>query len=96
MSSIVAEAPPEYAVILAVPLWPLPRNRTRTSPVCVRASRGSIAPIVAANDTSVPLCRCSEPTVGVVVPGVPFVPTAARRRFDHGRNNSISRSVRPS
>jgi hypothetical protein len=51
----VPTAPPEYAVITAVPFWPSAKNRTRTSPFCVRASLGSIRPIVVVKETRVPL-----------------------------------------
>ena len=42
--SSFADAPPENAVIVAVPLWPLEMKRTRTWPLFVRASTGSIRP----------------------------------------------------
>src|SRR5262245_60899896 len=69
--SILPEAPPENAVIVAVPLWPFAKNVTRTWPLFVRASAGSTRPIVVVNVTTVPLCTgvpapCDELEVGVV------------------------------
>jgi hypothetical protein len=71
------DAPPENAVIVAVPLWPFAKKVTRTWPLFVRASAGSIRPIVVVKVTTVPLCTGvpapgDEVEVGVVgVPGVP-------------------------
>ena len=72
--SIVPTAPPENAVIFARPLWPPAMNRTRTSPLCVRASLGSIRPIVVVKETSVPFCTgVPAPARVVVVGGVGVV-----------------------
>src|SRR3954462_14844070 len=69
-------------MIFAVPLPPSAMNLTRTWPLLVRASLGSIRPIVVVNDTSVPFCTgVPAPALvvlvgaagGVVVPGVPVV-----------------------
>ncbi len=57
------DAPPENAVIVAVPLWPFAKKVTRTWPLFVRASAGSIRPIVVVKVTTVPLCT------GVPAPG---------------------------
>ena len=48
------EAPPEKAVIVAVPLWLPEMNLTRTWPLFVRASLGSMRPSVVVKVTSVP------------------------------------------
>ena len=50
----LALAPPEVAVIVAVPLDVPARNFTMTRPPLVRASDGSIDPSVVVNVTSVP------------------------------------------
>ena len=77
--SILPEAPPEKAVIVAVPLCPFAKNVTRAWPLFVRASAGSIRPIVVVKVTTVPLCTGvpapgDEDEVGVVgVVGVPGV-----------------------
>jgi hypothetical protein len=52
--SIFPEAPPEKAVIVAVPLCPSAKNLTRTWPLLVRASLGSMCPSVVVKETSVP------------------------------------------
>ena len=57
------DAPPENAVIVAVPLCPFAKKVTRTWPLFVRASAGSIRPIVVVKVTTVPLCT------GVPAPG---------------------------
>ncbi len=75
-----AEAPPENAVTVAVPLWAPAISRTRTWPLFVRASDGSIRPTVVVKLMTVPLWTgvpepCVDVPVGVVgVVGVPGVP----------------------
>src|SRR5688572_12361101 len=64
--------------MIAVPLAPSAKNFTRTSPLCVRASRGSMRPIVVVNDTSVPLCT-GVPAAGVLVAPVPVPVDAVPR-----------------
>jgi hypothetical protein len=54
MSLFCAEAPPEYAVITGLPLVPAVTSFTCTDPLWVRASEGSIRPIVVVKVTSVP------------------------------------------
>ncbi len=74
------DAPPENAVIVAVPFVPFEMNRTRTWPLFVLASLGSIRPIVVVKETSVPFCTgVPAPAVvvevgGAGVVGVPGVP----------------------
>ncbi len=66
------DAPPENAVIVAVPLCPPEMNLTRTCPLLVRASLGSMRPSVVVKDTSVPFWTgvpAPVVVVGVVVPG---------------------------
>ena len=73
--SSLPDAPPENAVIVAVPLWPSAKYRTRTWPFCVRASDGSIRPIVVVKVTTLPFCRgartVDELAVESCVVGVP-------------------------
>ena len=70
----LARGSPENAVIVAVPLWPAEMNFTRTWPLFVRASLGSMRPIVVVNETSVPFCTgVPAPAVVVVVVPVPSV-----------------------
>ena len=60
-------------MIVAVPLWPPAMKRTFTCPLVVRASDGSIRPIVVVKETSVPFCT-GVPAPAVVVVVVPVVP----------------------
>ena len=77
--SSLADAPPENAVIVASPLWPFEMKRTRTWPLFVRASTGSIRPSVVVKVMTVPFCTgvpapVDDVDVGVVgVVGVPGV-----------------------
>lgn len=76
-SLAVAEAPPEYAVTVAVPLAPPAISLTVTWPLCVLASEGSIRPTVVVKETSVPFWTgVPAPALDVVVP-VPPVPPGA-------------------
>jgi type II secretory pathway pseudopilin PulG len=68
------DAPPENAVIVAVPLWPLEMNLTRTWPLVVLASLGSIRPIVVVKETTVPFCTGVPAPALVVDVGVVGVP----------------------
>src|SRR5947207_3668804 len=76
--SSLPDAPPENAVTVAVPLWLLVMSLTRTWPLLVRASLGSIRPSVVVNETRVPFCTgVPAPAVDVdvgVAAGVPVVP----------------------
>ncbi len=76
--SSLADAPPENAVIVAVPLWPFEMNRTRTWPFCVRASTGSIRPSVVVKVMTVPFCTgVPAPEDDVVVGAAGVAPGVA-------------------
>ena len=63
--------------MVAVPLWPPAMKRTVTWPLVVRASEGSMRPIVVVKDTTVPFCTGVPAPAGVVVV-VPVVPVPCR------------------
>lgn len=71
----VWDAPPEYAVMTAVPLVVPVRSLTVTWPLCVRASEGSIVPIVVVKVMTVPFCT-GVPTPGRAATAPPLPPTA--------------------
>jgi hypothetical protein len=65
---MLEDAPPEYAVTVAVPLVPLVRSFTVTWPLCVRASVGSIRPIVVVKVMTILFFNgVSAPVIVVVV-----------------------------
>ncbi len=77
--SSLPDAPPENAVMVAVPLWPLEMKRTRTWPFRVRASAGSIRPSVVVKVMTVPFCTgvpAPDDDVEVGAVGVVGVPGA--------------------
>jgi hypothetical protein len=55
-TGVVTRAPPENALICAVPDCPFGLNVERATPPSVRASRGSMMPTVEVKLTTVPLC----------------------------------------
>ncbi len=65
------DAPPEYAVTVATPLWPVVISFTVTCPLWVRASTGSICPIVVVKLITVPFCTGVPAPVRVSVVPVP-------------------------